>query len=81
MSPARHARRIRARLLLAIGERDALVPWPQVARMAQLVPGARLMQLPWAREVGWVHTAVSRAAFDDVLKAELALAERERARY
>lgn len=75
MSPARHAGRIRARVLLAIGERDALVPWPQATRMAQAVPNARVMRLAWAREVEWVHTAITRAAFDDVVQAELALAE------
>lgn len=74
MSPARNGRRIRARVLLSIGERDGLIPWSQAVRLRRAVRGARVMRLAWGREVQWVHTAITRDAFDRAFAAEMALA-------
>jgi acetyl esterase/lipase len=78
MSPRKHAGSITARLLLASGERDSLIPAAQNASMAQSMFAAHrdayvdVDLLPFGPQK-FVHTSTTQAALDDLSRREDAL--------
>jgi pimeloyl-ACP methyl ester carboxylesterase len=70
LSPARHARRMKARLLLVYAANDPYVPLDQGREMARARPGARLIVLGPGR-AQFVHSKVDAAAKARLERTEL----------
>jgi hypothetical protein len=70
MSPALHARQIRARVLLAVGVNDIFIPWAQEQEFAARHPGyTRKLLLP-SGAIVWLHGKTSAAGVREVAAAE-----------
>ena len=69
-SPAQHADRIRARVMLVHARGDLIVDPAQARTMKEAKPGAELLMLP-PGHVGFMHmTRIDRAAYARYLEAE-----------
>lgn len=77
MSPALHAERIHAWVLLALADRDPFVPWDQALELKAAMPRAFVVRLSWGGR-RWVHTTVSARAARRFRRAERTLARRAR---
>jgi acetyl esterase/lipase len=79
LSPARHASRISAHVLVVLAEGDPLVPVSQGRRLATRKPGVRVIVLPRGR-VPYIHSEVDPRAKAAADRAELRFLERTVAR-
>lgn len=75
LSPARHAGRIRARLLLVYAANDPIVPVAQGREMARARPGSDLIVLPPGPET-FVHSSVASGSQARVDAAQRAMLQR-----
>jgi acetyl esterase/lipase len=80
VSPALQAKRIRARVLLAVGTNDIFVPRAQLLEFAKRHPGyTRVMMLPVGGIV-WLHGKTTAQGIHDVARAERELTDSQRSK-
>lgn len=71
LSPAKHGKKIKARVLYAVATWDPFIPWDQAVQLRRTVKRIETMRLAGGFEVDWVHAPISAQASKQYRAAEL----------